>query len=146
LQPTGATDGDGVIDHLSLGVSDLNRAGVFYDAVLATLGYVRLFTHERAVGYGPLGARDEAFAILAAGEHANSGRPGCHLAFSAPHRQAVDSFHSIALQNGGIDEGVPGLRPKYGPGYYAAFVLDPDGHRLEAVCHEGSVSPTTVPR
>jgi catechol 2,3-dioxygenase-like lactoylglutathione lyase family enzyme len=125
-----------MIDHLSLGVSDLGRAGVLYDAVLAALGYVRLFTHERAVGYGRPGARDETFAILAAGEHAKPPGPGCHLAFNAPHRQAVDSFHSIALQNGAIDEGVPGLRPAYGPGYYAAFVRDPDGYRLEAVCHE----------
>jgi catechol 2,3-dioxygenase-like lactoylglutathione lyase family enzyme len=125
-----------MIDHLSLGVSDLNRAGAFYDAVLATLGYVRLFTHERAVGYGPPGAPDEAFAILAAGEHAKPPGGGCHLAFRAPHREAVDSFHSIALQNGAIDEGGPGLRPKYGSGYYAAFVLDPNGYRLEAVCHE----------
>jgi hypothetical protein len=96
-----------MIDHLSLGVSDLARAGAFYDALLATLGCVRLFTHERAIGYGLSGARDEAFAILAGGERAKP--PG---------------------------EGGPGPRPEYGPGYYAAFVRDLDGHRLEAVCHE----------
>ena len=125
-----------MIDHLSLGVSDLARSGTFYDALLAPLGYVRLFANERGIGYGPPGARDEGFAILAAGAQAKPLGQGWHLAFAAPDRQAVDSFHAIALQNGAIDEGGPGLRPKYGPGYYAAFVLDPDGHRLEAVCHE----------
>ena len=126
-----------MIDHLSLGVSDLGRAGAFYDAVLATLGYVRVLTHERALGWGTPGARDEAFAVLAAGERANAPGEGCHVAFSAPNRQAVDSFHSVALQHGATDEGGPGPRPKYGPGYYAAFVSDLDGYRLEAVCHEG---------
>jgi catechol 2,3-dioxygenase-like lactoylglutathione lyase family enzyme len=125
-----------MIDHLSLGVSDLARSGAFYDAVLGALGHVRLFSHERGIGYGPPGARDEAFAILAAGEHAKPQGKGCHLAFSAPSREAVESFHSIALQNGAMDEGAPGLRPQYGAGYYASFVRDPDGHRLEAVCHE----------
>jgi catechol 2,3-dioxygenase-like lactoylglutathione lyase family enzyme len=125
-----------MIDHLSVGAADLARSGVFYDAILAPLGYVRLFANERSIGYGLPGARDEAFAVLAAGEHAKPLGQGWHLAFSAPNRQAVDSFHAIALQNGAIDEGGPGLRPKYGAGYYAAFVRCPDGHRLEAVCHE----------
>ena len=92
--------------------------------------------HKTGARPGPPGARDEVFAVLAAGERAKSAGEGCHVAFTAPNRQAVDSFHSIALKNGAIDEGVPGLRPKYGSGYYAAFVRDPDGHRLEAVCHE----------
>jgi catechol 2,3-dioxygenase-like lactoylglutathione lyase family enzyme len=134
--------GDDMIDHLSLGVSDLARAGAFYDALLATLGYVRVLTHERALGWGTPGARDEAFAILAAGERAKAPGEGCHLAFSAPSRRAVDSFHSIALQQGATDEGRPGPRPEYGPGYYAAFVRDRDGYRLEAVCHEGEGTPT----
>ncbi len=125
-----------MIDHLSLGVADLARSGAFYDAILAPLGYVRLFTHERAVGYGPPGARDEAFAILAAGERAKSPGEGCHVALRAPGREAVDSFHAIALRHGAIDEGGPGPRPTYGPGYYAAFVRDLDGYRMEAVFHE----------
>ena len=125
-----------MIDHFSLGVSDLVRAGAFYDAVLAPLGYVRVLTHERALGWGPPGARDEAFAILLAGERVKPPGQGCHVAFSAPNRDAVDAFHAIATANGAIDEGAPGLRPKYGPGYYAAFVRDLDGYRLEAVCHE----------
>jgi catechol 2,3-dioxygenase-like lactoylglutathione lyase family enzyme len=124
-----------MIDHLSLGVSDLTRSGIFY-AVLASLGYVRVLTHERALGYGAPGARDEVFAILAVSEQAKLPGHGSHVAFSAANREAVDAFHAIALENGAIDEGAPGPRPKYGPGYYAAFVRDPDGHRLEAVCHE----------
>jgi catechol 2,3-dioxygenase-like lactoylglutathione lyase family enzyme len=125
-----------MIDHLSLGVSDLARSGVFYDAVLATLGYARVLTHPRALGWGPPGARDEPFAILAAGERARAPGEGCHVAFRAPDRRAVDSFHAVALQHGASDEGGPGLRPQYGPGYYAAFVCDRDGYRLEVVCHE----------
>ena len=129
-----------MIDHLSLGVSDLARSGAFYDAVLAPLGYARLFGNERGIGYGPPGARDEAFAILPAGDRAKPPGQGWHLAFKAANREAVDSFHAIALQNGALDEGGPGLRPKYGPDYYAAFVRDPEGYRLEAVCHEAQVS------
>ncbi|HEY6460598.1 MAG TPA: VOC family protein [Polyangiaceae bacterium] len=125
-----------MIDHVSLGVADLARAGRFYDAVLAPLGYVRVLTHARALGYGPPGARDEAFAVLAAPGGGPLAAAGTHVAFRAPRRDAVDTFHAIALASGGVDEGGPGLRPAYGPGYYAAFVLDPDGHRIEAVLHE----------
>jgi catechol 2,3-dioxygenase-like lactoylglutathione lyase family enzyme len=125
-----------MIDHISLGVSDLARAAIFYDAVLASLGYVRLFTTPRGIGYGAPGAKDEAFAILPAGEQARAPGAGCHLALTAPDRQAVDSFHTTALRMGAVDEGAPGLRPLYGAGYYAAFVRDLDDYRLEAVCHE----------
>jgi catechol 2,3-dioxygenase-like lactoylglutathione lyase family enzyme len=125
-----------MIDHLSIGVSDLTRAGAFYDAVLATLGYVRVLTHERALGWGPPGARDEAFAILAARERARPPGEGSHIAFTAPDRNAVDAFHAKAIAQGATDEGGPGPRPQYGAGYYAAFVRDLDGYRIEAVCHE----------
>jgi catechol 2,3-dioxygenase-like lactoylglutathione lyase family enzyme len=116
-----------------VGGLDLARAGVLYDAVLAPLGYVRVLTHERALGWGPPGARDETFAILSVGEGARPPGEGSHVAFTAPNREAVDRFQSIATAIGAIDEGAPGLRPKYGPGYYAAFVRDPDGYRIEAV-------------
>lgn len=123
-------------DHLSLGVSDLDRSAAFYDAVLAPLGHVRLATGRRGVTYGPEGFVGEApFAILAMGEGARPS-PGLHLAFAAPSRDAVDRFHAAALAAGGVDDGPPGVRENYDPGYYAAFVLDPDGHRLEAVLHE----------
>lgn len=124
-----------MIDHLSLGVADLERAAAFYDAVLAPLGYVRLFANPRGVGYGVAGARDEALAIVAAGADARAPGVGCHVAVHAPSQSAVDAFHAAALEMGAIDEGAPGPRPHYGPGYYAAFVRDLDGYRLEAVFH-----------
>jgi catechol 2,3-dioxygenase-like lactoylglutathione lyase family enzyme len=127
---------EGMIDHISVGASDLSRSGAFYDAVLAPLGYVRLFGNPRGIGYGVPGAKDEAFAILARGEDGKPHGKGWHVAFRARTRAAVDDFHAVALARGAVDEGAPGLRPAYGPTYYAAFVLDPDGHRLEAVCHE----------
>lgn len=126
-----------VFDHLSAGVRDLERAGAFYDACLAPLGLVRLWTAARAVGYGPPGYAAEApFALVLAGSDAAPPGRGFHLAFVAPSRAAVDRFHAEALQRGGVDEGAPGIREHYDPGYYAAFVRDPDGHRLEAVVHE----------
>ena len=125
-----------MLDHISIGVCDLSRATAFYDAVLAALDYVRLFSHPRGVGYGKAGAKDEAFAILAAGADARSPGTGCHVAFAATSRDAVDAFHASALRLGGVDEGAPGLRLHYGDGYYAAFARDLDGYRLEAICHE----------
>lgn len=127
-----------MFDHLSVGVEDLARAVTFYDACLAPLGYVRLFLAARAAGWGPPGYEAEApFAVVAAGPEASPPGRGAHLAFVAPSREAVNRFHAEALRNGGVDEGPPGIRESYDPGYYAAFVRDPDGHRLEAVLHEG---------
>lgn len=123
-----------MIEHLSMGVPDLQRAGGLYDAALGALGYVRLFTNARSIGYSLPGARDEAFALLAAGERARPPGEGWHVAFKAPTRAAVDAFHARALEHGAVDEGAPGLRPNLGTNYYAAFVRDLDGHRLEAVC------------
>lgn len=125
-----------VLDHLSIGVSDLERAAAFYDTALAPLGYVRLFTHPRAVGYGNPGDKDEQFAILGAGAEASAPGNGCHIALAARTREAVHAFHAAAIAAGATDEGEPGPRPRYGPGYYAAFVRDLDGYRIEAVCHE----------
>ena len=124
-----------MIDHLSFGVMDLARAGELYDAVLAPLGYVRLFANARGIGWGAPGARDEAFAVLASGAQAAPPGVGCHVAFAAPNRDAVDAFHAAALRMGATDEGAPGERPQYGAGYYAAFVRDLDGYRVEAVFH-----------
>lgn len=123
-----------MIDHLSLGVADLGRATAFYDAVLLPLGCVRLWTGAGGAEYGPRGGQG-ALALFAMGERASSPGPGFHLALTAPDREAVDAFHAAALRLGAKDEGAPGLRPRYGAGYYAAFVRDPDGHRLEAVMH-----------
>ncbi len=127
-----------MIDHLSLGVSDLPRAAAFYDAILLPLGYVRLWSKERGVGYGRSGDRDEPLALFATGGRARVSSAGWHLALTATSRQAVDGFHAEALRMGGSDEGGPGLRAHYGAGYYAAFVRDLDGHKIEAVCHEAT--------
>jgi catechol 2,3-dioxygenase-like lactoylglutathione lyase family enzyme len=122
-----------VLDHLSLGVRELERALRFYDAILAPLGAVRVWTRPAAAGYGPPGGDDRLALYVAADTHAAG--TGTHLALTAPSSEAVDRFWAAALANGGADEGKPGARPHYGAGYYAAFVRDPDGHKLEAVHH-----------
>ena len=127
-----------MLHHLSLGVFDIARAAAFYDAVLAPLGYARVWSDlrpgepDQAVGYGPPGGGDK-LALKAHGDAARAPGLGFHIAFTAPNRSAVDTFHATALRTGGTDNGPPGVRHHYGPSYYAAFVIDPDGHRLEAV-------------
>ncbi len=121
-----------MLGHVSFGVRDLARATTFYDAVLSALGYVRVWTGERGVGYAEPGGGDK-LNLFAEGEAARPPGAGFHLAFNAPSRAAVDAFHAAALANGGTDLGAPGLRTRYSPTYYAAFVLDPDGYKLEAV-------------
>lgn len=127
-----------MLHHLSLGVHDIERAARFYDAVLAALGHVRVWSDLRpgqpgqAVGYGRPGGGDQLALKQSPAESRVPG-PGFHLAFAAPSRAAVDQFHAQALCHGGRDNGAPGLRPHYGAHYYAAFVIDPDGHRIEAV-------------
>jgi len=127
-----------MLHHLSLGARDIERAARFYDAVLAPLGYGRVWSDLRpgeegqAVGYGPPGSGDK-LAIKQVSQ-AVPEIPGFHVALAAPSRQAVQAFHAAALAAGGRDNGAPGLRPDYGAHYYAAFVIDPEGHRLEAVC------------
>lgn len=121
-----------MLGHLSFGVSDLKRAIAFYDAALAPLGLERVWASNDAAGYGPAGRGD----LLALKQRAAASPPGpgFHLAFNAPSREAVDAFHSAALGAGATDNGAPGLRPHYAPSYYAAFVIDPEGYPLEAVC------------
>lgn len=123
-----------MLDHVSLSVAELARAGAFYDAALGALGYVRVWTAEAALGYGPPGGGDK-LALKTRGGGQPQAAAGFHLAFTAQDTSAVDAFHSAALATGGSDEGAPGWRPHYGEGYYAAFVVDPDGHRVEAVFH-----------
>jgi catechol 2,3-dioxygenase-like lactoylglutathione lyase family enzyme len=130
--------GQGMLHHLSLGVADIDRAVAFYDAVLAPLGYLRVWSDLRpgeanqAVGYGVSGGGD-GLALKHRPDGQRPPGPGFHVAFAAPHRRAVDDFHRLALQQGGRDHGAPGLRARYGPHYYAAFVVDLDGHTIEAV-------------
>lgn len=123
-----------MLDHLSLGTTDLERARAFYDAALAPLGVVRVWPRADGVGYGYPGGEDK----LAIKQRAGASAPGAgfHVALTARSRLEVDAFFRAGLAHGGTDQGQPGLRPHYGEGYYAAFVGDPDGHRLEAVCHE----------
>ena len=120
-----------MLHHISFPVSDLERSARLYDAALAALGFRRVWTVEDAIGYGWVDGQDK-FAIKVIDPAIPAG-PGFHLAFAAKSRAEVDAFFETAMANGGIDNGAPGLRPHYGPNYYAAFVLDPDGHRIEAV-------------
>lgn len=122
-----------MISHLSLGVSDLARARRFYSAILGPLGYVEVWSNKRGAGYGVAGGDDKlALFEKKVGERLAAG-PGFHLAFDAPNRQAVEAFHRVALEHGAEDAGPPGLRVRYSPTYFAAFVFDHDGHKLEAV-------------
>lgn len=127
-----------MIDHVSITVSDLARAARFYDAVMAALGHPCTRRDALGVGYGTRNRPGDDLngymsVVLAADEAPLPDRR--HWAFRAPSRAAVDAFHAAALANGGADDGVAGLRPAYHPHYYAAFVRDPDGNRIEAVCH-----------
>ncbi|QCI68356.1 VOC family protein [Phreatobacter stygius] len=121
-----------MLSHLSFGVADLARTTVFYDAVMAALGHSRVWTSDKGVGYGP-NAREEKLTLFLTPGPVQPPGPGFHLAFAAPGRDAVDRFHAAALAHGGADHGAPGLRLNYSPTYYAAFVIDPDGYKLEAV-------------
>jgi catechol 2,3-dioxygenase-like lactoylglutathione lyase family enzyme len=124
-----------VIDHLTIGVRDLERSRRFYAAALEPLGFSELGSwsdERREIAFGVQGADD--FAISP--EYEPGGQ--LHIAFSADSREAVQAFHAAALEAGGTDNGGPGERPEYAPGYYGAFVLDPDGHNVEAVFHGGS--------
>lgn len=120
-----------MLHHISFAVADLARAGAFYDAALGALGFRRVFEDDTAIGYGLRDGEDKLCLKLR--PDATAPGPGFHLAFAAPSREAVDRFHREALAVGGLDNGPPGLRPHYGPHYYAAFLVDPDGHRIEAV-------------
>jgi catechol 2,3-dioxygenase-like lactoylglutathione lyase family enzyme len=122
-----------MLDHLSLGVSDLDRSRRFYDSALGALGYRRHGADDTSISYGA----DEPLLWLL-----KTPRPvvaddesGLHLSFAARTPEQVQAFYTAALANGGRDNGKPGIRPEYSPGYYAAFVYDPDGYRIEANCH-----------
>ena len=119
-----------MINHISVGVRDLKGARRFYDAALAPLGCKCLTEGEGYLGYG---ADSPQFWLLAAEQPVPaSPKSGLHVCFDAASRKAVDAFHAGALKSGGRDNGKPGVRPDYGNTYYAAFVVDPDGYRLEA--------------
>ena len=124
-----------MFDHVSIGVRDIVKAKRFYDAALQPLGYECLSQGEGSLGYG---RGTVAFWISATDEPVPA-KPtsGLHICFVAPTRKSVDSFHAAALKSGGRDNGAPGIRADYDPNYYAAFIIDPDGYRLEAHCNQG---------
>jgi catechol 2,3-dioxygenase-like lactoylglutathione lyase family enzyme len=128
----GETEEKSMLNHISIGVRDLARTKRFYDAALAPLGYKCLDEGASSLGYG-----GDAVVLWIS----PTPRPvpadmqsGLHFCFDAPSRTSVDAFHAGALGAGGKDNGGPGLRTDYGPSYYAAFVVDPDGYRIEAYC------------
>jgi catechol 2,3-dioxygenase-like lactoylglutathione lyase family enzyme len=118
-----------MLDHVSLSVTDFERSKAFYDRALLPLGIERLYADgATAAGYG---LRPKAFFWI--GQRSGQ-QTGAHVAFAAPDRPTVDRFYAAAMAAGGRDNGAPGLRPVYHADYYGAFVLDPDGHNIEAVC------------
>ena len=118
-----------ILDHVGFGVSDANKSKEFYSKALAPLGIAVVMEAEGWIGMGRDGRPQFWF-----GEAGRSARP-IHLAFTARNREEVRAFYAAALEAGGKDNGAPGPRPHYHPDYYGAFVLDPDGHNIEAVCH-----------
>ncbi|MEM1272938.1 MAG: VOC family protein [Pseudomonadota bacterium] len=124
-----------MIDHITFGVIDFERSVEFYDEALRPLGISRLFTVplEQADGVFVTGYGDTRPWFWIAQEDATRGK--LHIALSAKDRASVDAFHAAAMSVGGKDNGAPGLRPHYHHDYYGAFILDPDGHTIEAVCH-----------
>lgn len=118
-----------MIDHLSIHVSDMAASKRFYEAALKPLGYTLMMDYgDQAVGLGEGGKPD--FWLSKGAAHPS------HIAFRSVDRATVDAFHAAAIAAGGRDNGTPGVRAQYHPGYYGAFVLDPDGYNVEAVCHQ----------
>lgn len=116
-------------DHIGLRVKNLDASVRFYEQALSALGYGLVSREASYAGFGPEGA-----AALWLHPHPDTKHAGTHVAFTAPSRAAVDRFHAEGLKAGGRDNGPPGLRADYGPKYYAAFLTDPDGNNVEAVC------------
>jgi catechol 2,3-dioxygenase-like lactoylglutathione lyase family enzyme len=121
-----------MINHVSIGVRDIAQTKRFYDAALKALGYAALSESATSLGYG----KDAVVLWISASDKPvpADAASGLHFCFDAPTRKSVAAFHAAALGAGGQDNGKPGLRADYGPNYYAAFVVDPDGYRLEAYC------------
>lgn len=124
-----------MINHVSIGVRDISQARKFYDAALKPLGYACISEGDSSLGYGKESVQ------LWLGVTKKPVKPdmasGLHFCFDAPTRKSVDAFYKAALGAGGSDNGKPGLRADYGANYYAAFVIDPDGYRIEAYCSRG---------
>ena len=126
-----------MLDHVSITVSDMAVAETFYDAIMAALGVVKVGARGDWLGYGERARPDHPDRVYLSIRKGDRPEPayGRHWCFKANSRAVVDAFWQAGLAHGGIDQGAPGLRD-YHPGYYAAFIADPDGNRLEAVCHK----------
>lgn len=120
-----------MLHHVSLPVRNLAASKALYNEAMEAIGYRCVIDVDTAVGYGSDDGKDKLLLIL--NPTARAASEGFHLAFDAPSKDAVNEFYRAALEHGGRDNGKPGLREHYGPDYYAAFVIDLDGHRLEAV-------------
>jgi catechol 2,3-dioxygenase-like lactoylglutathione lyase family enzyme len=118
------------ISHISFSVSDFQKSLEFYDAVMGTLGHHRMYTSKSGAGWGRSVGR-EFFEIKKRVGKASTPSEGFHLAFHSNRKEEVHDFYAEAIKHGGKDNGAPGPRPEYGDGYYAAFVIDPDGYELE---------------
>ncbi|MDQ0473751.1 VOC family protein [Labrys wisconsinensis] len=132
-----------MLDHVSITVGNLARAERFYDAVFAALGVPKVGRDQRWAGYGlraDAGHPGRAYVSLVVADPPPA-PDRRHWAFKAPSRAAVDAFHSAGLAHGGADDGAPAVRTAYHPHYYAAFLVDPDGNRVEAVCHAAAGTP-----
>jgi catechol 2,3-dioxygenase-like lactoylglutathione lyase family enzyme len=122
-----------MIDHISLRVSDFQRSLTFYKAALEPLGYTLVFSNDQEQYAGFAGPDRERIWI---GHRETAAHGYAHIAVLAKDRATVRKFYEAAMKAGGRDNGGAGLRPQYSPTYYGAFVLDPDGHNIEAVCFE----------
>lgn len=124
-----------MLDHITLHVTDINRSITFYSQALAPLGYIIKAHHEPTIGFGANDGTPHADLYISPTDptsNTTTPTPVTHIALLAPSQQAVQAFHAAAIAAGGQDNGAPGPRP-YHPGYYSAFVLDPDGNNIEAV-------------
>lgn len=127
-----------MLDHVGFAVSDINRSRAFYDSALAPLGLsliMEVGSDKTESGGSAIGYGKEGKPFFWIGDNERPGE-GTHVAFTVEKRATVDAFHAAGLAAGGRDNGAPGLRPHYGPDYYAAFIFDPDGINIEAVCHK----------
>lgn len=128
-----------MIDHVSVAVRDLAAATRFYEAVLGALGFAKLDVRPATVGFGKKYS-EFWINLRVEGVQASS---GAHVCFRARTTEMVDAFHAAALAAGGTSDGEPGLRPQHGEGYYAAFIRDPDGNRVEAVTFVAASDPSS---
>jgi catechol 2,3-dioxygenase-like lactoylglutathione lyase family enzyme len=130
-----------MIDHVSVGVRDLAASAAFYDAVLSAIGYVKLDDREKTKGWGKPGKHSEFWINARPGMEKIFAGSGTHVCLRAKDSALVDAFHQAALKAGGASDGGPGARPEFGDGYYAAFIFDLDGNKIEVVTFVKDPSP-----